>query len=258
MISLRRTLISLVDLPPSKRKNALGTVGQILLVNDLKADVLERSAARSDGAHLRDPVSDLDTVRDVLVVRVGGVPLVRHAPLVDSELRGSSLAPARKGEGSKTHESSGLENLADLVVAALPVGSMASRLDRCARPSALFPPPPVCQQRTVNRIKAVLAKLLGERHEVALDERDLLLQPGLLRVLGRPRHLERIVVQADDIGVGEPRDLTRRAADSAPDVEDAHLGLDARLGGEEVLCCHCIRACGGRGRRDGPWRAMAW
>jgi hypothetical protein len=87
----------------------------------------------------------------------------------------------------------------------------------------------------IDRIKRILPKLLHELHEVALDELDLVLETQLLDVLGRTANLESIVVQADDVDVGEPGDLTRRASDTTPDVQNAHARLETHLGGEVVL-----------------------
>lgn len=47
--------------------------------------------------------------------------------------------------------------------------------------------------------------------------------------------MESVVVQTDDVNVGEPGDLTCGTADTAPDVENPHSRLEAHLGGEVVL-----------------------
>ena len=73
---------------------------EVLLVLDLKANSLQSLASGVDSAHLGDTVTDLlglaqvpisctylDTVSNLLVLRVRGVPDVGHAPLVDGELR---------------------------------------------------------------------------------------------------------------------------------------------------------------------------
>lgn len=64
----------------------VSTVGKVLLVLDLEANGLERVSGILDGAHLGDSVADLDAVSDSLVLGVGRVPGVGHAPLVDTEL----------------------------------------------------------------------------------------------------------------------------------------------------------------------------
>lgn len=87
----------------------------------------------------------------------------------------------------------------------------------------------------IDRVKRILPKLLSELHEVALDELDLILKTQVLDVLGRTTDLESVVVQTDDIDVGEPGNLTRGSANAAPDVQNAHTGLETHLGGEVVL-----------------------
>lgn len=59
---------------------------EVLLVEDLKADALEGLARVVQRAHLGDAITDLDTVRNLLVLGLGLVPLVGHAPLVHAEL----------------------------------------------------------------------------------------------------------------------------------------------------------------------------
>ena len=62
-------------------------VREVVLVLDLEPDVDQRLARHAQWPHLGDAVSDLDLVRDLLVRRDRRVPLVRHAPLVHTELR---------------------------------------------------------------------------------------------------------------------------------------------------------------------------
>lgn len=115
------------------------------------------------------------------------------------------------------HRATRLENALDLVVAALPVRRVHSRLD------------------SIHGVKAVLAEELDEVHEVALDKVDLAREAGFLRVLARTRHLELVDRHAGHVGVCEACDLASRAPDTAAHVEDAHLGSDADLLGEVVL-----------------------
>lgn len=71
-------------------------------------------------------LTHLDTVSDGLVLRVGLVPLVGHAPFVQAELQ--SIRLFRRGWGW-THHSSGLQALVDLSVDALKAGSVARGFD---------------------------------------------------------------------------------------------------------------------------------
>lgn len=67
-------------------RNRVGAVGEVLLVNELKANSLDSLASHSKRTHLGDTVADFDTVGKLLVRRNGWVPCIRHAPFVDTEL----------------------------------------------------------------------------------------------------------------------------------------------------------------------------
>lgn len=71
---------------------------EVFLVNDFKADILERLAAGIDVPHLGNTVADFDSVSNLLVVRVRGVPGVGHAPFVNAKL---NVASVRTALGSK-------------------------------------------------------------------------------------------------------------------------------------------------------------
>lgn len=92
-----------------------------------------------------------------------------------------------------------------------------------------------CSFDSIDGVERVLPKLLNELHEVALDELDLILQTQILDILGGTTDLESVVVQTDDVDVGEPGDLTCGTADAAPDVQNPHSRLQTHLGGEVVL-----------------------
>lgn len=79
-----------------------------------------------------------------------------------------------------THSSSGLENLHDLSVNSLPTRCVASCLDR------------------VYGIERTFTELLGQSHEISLDERNLSRESRLLSVLGSASDLESVVVDTDD------------------------------------------------------------
>jgi len=129
------------------------------------------------------------------------------------------MRPKKRGAQKldQTHDSSGLEDFEDLTINTFPSRCMASGLDG------------------IDGIKRVLSKLLGELHEVTLDELDLILKTQVLNVLGRTTNLESVVVQTNDVDVGEPGDLTCGTADTAPNVQNAHTRLEPHLGGEVVL-----------------------
>ena len=73
-------------------RNLIGPLREVFLVEDLEADVYQRLTSLRDGPHLGDAVADLDLVRELLVLRDGRVPLVGHAPFVDTELRDMLVA----------------------------------------------------------------------------------------------------------------------------------------------------------------------
>lgn len=76
----------------------VSAVSKVLLVFDLEADRLECIAGVLDGAHLGDAVADFDTVGNSLVLGVGGIPGISHAPLIDTELcRGKTKEGANRG-----------------------------------------------------------------------------------------------------------------------------------------------------------------
>lgn len=83
---------------------SLVTISEVLFVENFKADVLKSSAAGVDAPHLGDTVSNLDTVSDVLVVRILRVPDVGHAPFVDTELFGKVSAKGEEREGREGDE----------------------------------------------------------------------------------------------------------------------------------------------------------
>lgn len=113
------------------KQDSLIALGEVLLPKDLKPNILQCRSARRDRAHLGDPIPLFDPVRDLLVTRVRGVIGVREAPLVHGELwavrRKSGASSSAKG--AVTHDSSRLEDSADLVVASFPFGCVASGFD---------------------------------------------------------------------------------------------------------------------------------
>jgi hypothetical protein len=116
-----------------------------------------------------------------------------------------------------THDSSGLKDLEDLTVNAFPSRRVASRLNG------------------INGIKRVLPKLTNEVHKVTLDKPDLILKVYFFGVFGCAADLESVVVQADDVDVGEPGDLTCGTTDTAPDIQNAHAGLETHPKGKVVF-----------------------
>ncbi len=84
-------------------------------------------------------------------------------------------------------------------------------------------------------VKRILSKLLSKLHEVPLDERNLVLQPHLLRVFASAANLEVVVVQADDLSIRELRYLACRTTDTTANVEDTHAGLDPHFVGKVVF-----------------------
>lgn len=116
-----------------------------------------------------------------------------------------------------THNTSRLEDLLDLVVDPLKVGSVHGGLDG------------------IDGVKAVGPKVLCELHKVGLDKVDLVREARSRSVLCCALHLELVVVEARDVRPAEPRNLARGPAHAAPDVEHLHSRLEAHLSGEVVL-----------------------
>lgn len=91
------------------------------------------------------------------------------------------------------------------------------------------------KQTVLTSVERVLAELLGELHKVTLAVCELFLETSLLGHAARTADLELVVVDTDDLHVRETRDLARRAADTAADVEHAHAGTQVHARGEVVL-----------------------
>jgi hypothetical protein len=53
---------------------------------NLKPDVLQGLASNRNVPHLRDTITELDLVGELLVPGNGRVPVVGHHPLIDTEL----------------------------------------------------------------------------------------------------------------------------------------------------------------------------
>lgn len=143
--------------------------------------------------------------------------MIVHAPFVHTELEGEGEAKQRKEEGKKTYDSSGFEDFEDFTVDTFPSRGMAGSLDG------------------IDSIERILAELVDKFHEVTLDELDLALETQILDVLGGTTDLESVVVQADDVDVGKPGDLTGGTTDTTADVENTHAGLEPHLVGEVML-----------------------
>lgn len=189
--------------------------------------------------------TDLDTVRNLLVVRVGRIVLVGHAPFVHTK-----LAP-------------GLENLEDLAIDAFESGGVDGRFNgvdyhismvvcnvrspaaakqrsTCAsylitlRPTPLHilntdrvsHAPRTTQTSTRTGIKAILPKLLRQLHKVPFNKVDLVAQPRLASLLVGALDLEIIIVETGNVGIGKTGNFAGGATDTASDVQDAHAGFD--------------------------------
>lgn len=84
-------------------------------------------------------------------------------------------------------------------------------------------------------------------HEVALDELAPILQSRGDGVAAGAVDLVVIVVEARDVCTSEVTNLASGATDAAANVEDLEVGLDAYVGGEEVLVAG-----------DGLLEGLAW
>ena len=87
----------------------------------------------------------------------------------------------------------------------------------------------------VNSVKAVRTELLLELHEVALDEREVVRETGLGGLLASAANLELVVVDADNLGIGEAGNLASRATNTATNVKHAHAGTKAHHRREVML-----------------------
>ncbi|KAH3671007.1 hypothetical protein OGAPHI_000718 [Ogataea philodendri] len=140
---------------------------------------------------LANTVTNLDTVSDLAVFLVGLVVLVGHDPLV------------------RTKHSAGLQHLVDLAVHSFENRSMHSGLDR------------------VHSVETVWFKV--HLHEVALHKRELVVQLELLGVVVGSLDLVVVVVQTNNLTVGEPSDLSGRASNTASDIQHLHVFAESHL-----------------------------
>ena len=67
-------------------RHDVGTLRQVLFMFDLEADCFDSFSRLGQVAHLRDTVAQFDPMSQGLVFWVGGIPTIRHTPLVDTEL----------------------------------------------------------------------------------------------------------------------------------------------------------------------------
>jgi hypothetical protein len=158
-----------------------------------------------------------DSVADLAVLGVRRIIVVGHEPLVDSE------------------DTAGLQDLEDLAVNTLETGGMDGGLDGVDGIETVGLEGHLLRHRSQTQRAQRRRRELGAYHEVTLDELVLVGNSGQLRVVGRTLNLVVVVVQSDDIDIGEPRHLARRTADTASDVENGHARLQAHHVGKVVL-----------------------
>lgn len=171
--------------------------GHVLVAEKLKASGLHGGEGLLDPAHVGDTITLLDAETNLTVSEVVVVVVLGHEPLVDTE------------------STTGLEHTVNLAVDALEGGGVDGSLNG------------------VDGVEAVV--LEGHLHEVALDEVELLGQTLLGSVGGGAVDLVVVVVEASDVGARELGNLTRRATDTAANVQDPHALLDVHRVGEVVL-----------------------
>lgn len=87
----------------------------------------------------------------------------------------------------------------------------------------------------INSIERVLSKLLSELHEVTFGKGDLVLETSLFGVLPSPLDLEVVVVQSDNVSVGELGNFPGGSTNTASDVEDAHTRFELHVCREVML-----------------------
>ena len=68
-------------------RHVVRSLGEVFLVHDLQPDSDEGLTSLGDGTHLGDAVPDFDVVRKLLMLGDRRVPLIGHAPFVDSKLK---------------------------------------------------------------------------------------------------------------------------------------------------------------------------
>lgn len=172
-------------------------ISQVLVVEEIKASVLDGSQALGHLDHVGDTVSLLNTKTDCAVLRVVVVVLVGHEPFVDTE------------------NTTRLEHTLDFLVDTDELGRVDSGLDG------------------VDSVEGVVGEL--HLHEVTLDEAQLVAQALALRITGGTLDLVVVVVEPNHVSISELGDLTGRAANTAANIKHLHAGLDTHLVGEVVF-----------------------
>ena len=175
----------------------VATLRNILVELELEPGGLDGAETLGDSDHVGDSVTNLNPVLQLTMVLVLGVVPVGHEPFVYTE------------------DSTGLQDLEDLGVDTLETGGVDSGFNG------------------VHGVEGVLGEV--HLHEITLHERVLVGNAGLLGVVGGTLDLVVVVVEANDVDTGEAGHLAGGTADTAADIKDLHVLLEAHLVGEVVL-----------------------
>mmetsp|Transcript_34727 Transcript_34727/g.97924 ORF Transcript_34727/g.97924 Transcript_34727/m.97924 type:complete len:306 (-) Transcript_34727:55-972(-) len=172
-------------------------VDEVLRFNELPPSLDQRFFDLLGGGDVRKTVADLDHPFNLLVLRVVGVVLVGHAPLVAAK-----VAPR-------------FDDAQEFLEAVHLVRGVRGGLD------------------LVDAVKVVVGE--GDLHEVSLHKVDPPHQILTGRVELRPHDLVRIVVQTGDVGLREPGDFAGRTTHATSDVQDFVALLHLHLQRQVVL-----------------------
>jgi len=94
---------------------------------------------------------------------------------------------------------------------------------------------------THTSIEGIFTKLFNKLHKIALDELDFFLELGLGGVLTCPLDLEIVIVETNDVDIGEGGNFTSGSANTTSDIEDAHARLQLHHMGEVVFMAGELR-----------------
>lgn len=176
---------------------SVGAGSKILVVEELKAGILNGLDALRDSDHVGNTVTLLDTETNATVLGVVVVILVSHEPLVDTE------------------STTGLQDTENLAVNTNQLGGVDGGLNG------------------VDSIEGVVGEL--HLHEVTLDEVHLVGEALLLGVVGGTVDLVVVVVQTGDMSTAELDHLAGGTTDTTANIQNLHAVLETGLHGEVVL-----------------------
>lgn len=177
--------------------NGIGTISQILMMQQLESSGLDSIQTLGDFDHVGDTVSLLNTQSDFAMFWILVVVFVGHQPFVN------------------TKDTAGLQDTADFAIHALEAGRVNGSLD------------------SIDGVEAVVRE--GHLHKVTLLESEFVGETLAFGVAGGALDLVVVVVEADDVDAGKFDNLASGTADTAADIEHFHAFLEAHGVSEVVL-----------------------